>query len=104
MPQMLNCEPIEISICRDKITSVMPTAATSTGALATSLSRKCSGLKNAGATKASATNTRTKTAPTANDRMWRDRNTDWVSVAVDIFLVRKEEWKHRGTEDTKFLT
>ena len=33
---MLNCEPIEMSICRQRITSVIPTAATSTGALLTS--------------------------------------------------------------------
>ena len=34
-PQMLKSEPIEMSIWRQRITSVIPTAATSTGALLT---------------------------------------------------------------------
>jgi len=38
--QIANCEPIEMSICRARITSVMPTAATSTGAAPTSTSRR----------------------------------------------------------------
>ncbi len=38
-PQMLKIEPIEMSICRQRITSVIPTAATSTGALLTTKAR-----------------------------------------------------------------
>ena len=34
-PQMQNCEPTEMSIWRETMTSVMPTAATRTGALLT---------------------------------------------------------------------
>ena len=37
--QIANCEPIEMSICRARITSVIPTAATSTGAAPTRTSR-----------------------------------------------------------------
>ncbi len=48
-PQMENCEPMEMSMCRARMTSVMPTPATSTGALLTSSSRRFLAEKNAGA-------------------------------------------------------
>jgi hypothetical protein len=44
IPQTESCEPIEMSICRARITSVMPAEATSTGALATSIERNLSPL------------------------------------------------------------
>ena len=49
-PQIANCEPIEMSIWRARITSVMPTAATSTGALSSERSRRlCGARRSAGA-------------------------------------------------------
>ena len=42
-PQMLKIEPIEMSICRQRITRVIPTAATSIGALLTTKARSESG-------------------------------------------------------------
>ena len=38
-PQTQNCDPIEISICRHRITAVIPAAATRIGAFATSIAR-----------------------------------------------------------------
>ncbi len=46
---MLKIEPIEMSIWRQRITSVIPTAATSTGAFATTSGRSCPAWKNRGA-------------------------------------------------------
>ena len=49
---MLNCEPMEMSIWRQRITRVIPTAATSTGALLTAKDRSGSARKNRGAAAA----------------------------------------------------
>ena len=46
IPQTENCEPIEISICRARMTSVMPTAATRIGAALTHVAKLA--WKNAG--------------------------------------------------------
>ena len=46
-PQMLKIEPIEMSIWRQRMTSVIPTAATSTGALRTTNAAKLVGAEEA---------------------------------------------------------
>ena len=45
-----NCEPMEMSICPTRITSVAPMASRSTGELLTARSRRLTALKNDGAT------------------------------------------------------
>ena len=49
---MLKIEPIEMSICRQRITSVIPTAATSFEALLTTSGRSWSARKKPGAATA----------------------------------------------------
>jgi hypothetical protein len=51
--QRANCEPMEMSICRQIITRVMPQAAIKTGTASQSIERSCAGLKKSGARKAS---------------------------------------------------
>ena len=67
-PQMLKIEPIEMSICRQRITSVIPTAATSTGALLTTSGRSWSARKNRGATTARTSRSTTNAAATDSSR------------------------------------
>ena len=50
--QSANCDPIEMSICRQTITSVIPQAVINTGTASQSIDRSCAGRKKSGALKA----------------------------------------------------
>ncbi len=67
-PQMLKIEPIEMSMCRQRMTRVMPTAATRTDALLTTISRSWSGRKKRGAATARTKSKATYAAATDSSR------------------------------------
>ncbi len=67
-PQMANWEPIEISISRVRMTSVMPTAATSAGAALTNRSRRLAGAKNTGLAISNTTSSTAYAAATDSSR------------------------------------